>query len=102
MIPFIIKEINSDDFIKFKNLIKTQISFADNIIINLPRNNHLLLNINIIDKMLQHNLNLNFHQDGSLTENDNKLSDDKIKIIRDYILLNLVIKEPKKEIIIII
>ena len=101
MIPFILKEIDSDDFIKFKNFIKTQISFADNIIISLPRNNHLLLNINIIDKMLQHNLNLNFHQDGSLIESDNKLSDDKMKIITDYIITNLIVII-KKEIKIVI
>jgi len=102
MNPIIIKEINCDDFIKLKNFIKKQISFADNIIISLPRNNHLLLNINIIDKMLIHNLNLKLFQDGSLTENDNKLSDELINILRDYILSNLIVMEEKKEIVIII
>jgi hypothetical protein len=102
MTTFILKEITRDDFIKIKNFIKTQIHYIDNIIIGLPKNNYnLLLNINIFDNNLIYNFNLNFYQDGSLIEKDNKLSDYILNNIKDYILENLIIVE-KKEINIII
>lgn len=95
-----IKKLEIEDYIKLKKFLKENISFADNILMDLPNNTPIIvtdivLRVYIIDKNLQNKFNFIINND----ENNNyiKILDGHINIeliqkIEDYIKQNMVIK----------
>ena len=98
-----LKDINTQDFINFKNFIKNNLGPADNIIIGLPNNanntNCLLIEINIIRSVIDMNIiNINVYKDCTIQQQNSNFSTDRLEMLKDYIINFLVETEDVKEI----
>jgi hypothetical protein len=98
---YTLKEITSHEFINLKNFIKNHICPADNIIIGLPRNNNIIMDISIVISVITMNIiNIQINKNCDIFEINSNLSNDKLQNLKDYIINNLVdIKHDKKIII---
>jgi hypothetical protein len=95
-----IKELEINDYVKLKNFLKENISFADNILMDMPQKKPLLINdivlrVYIFDKNLENKISFIINNDE--TNNYLEILDGYLKIeliqeIVDYIQQNLITK----------
>jgi len=98
-----LKDINTQDFINFKNFIKNNLGPADNVMIGLPNNlnnhNDLLIEINIIRSVVNMNIiNINVYKNCTIQQQNANFSTDRLEMLKEYIINFLVEIDDVKEI----
>jgi len=89
-----LKTFSNEEIVAFIKYVKSQILFADNVIITLcKQNKNIILYINILSSDLQHNINLELNDKCKITIINGNVNLDKIELIEKYIYANLVIHE---------
>ena len=89
-----LKQFSNEEFISFNKYVKSIISFADNVIITLcKQNKNIILYINILSADMQFNINLELSDKCKITSINGHIDSDKIELIEKYIYKNLIIDE---------
>ena len=89
-----LKTFSNEEFIAFIKYVKSQILFADNVIVTLcKQNKNIILYINIISSNLEYNINLELNDNCKITIIHGNVDLDKIELIEKYIYTNLIIDE---------
>lgn len=89
-----LKIFSNEEIATFIKYVKSQILFADNVIITLcKQNKNIILYINILSSNLEHNINLELNDKCKISIIHGDVDLDKIKLIEKYIYANLVIDE---------
>jgi len=89
-----LKQFSNEEFKSFIKYVKSIISFADNVIITLcKQNKNIILYINIISADMQYNINLELNDKCKITSIGGHVDLDKIELIEKYIYKNLIIDE---------
>jgi hypothetical protein len=89
-----LKQFSNEQFINFIKYIKTEILYADNVILSLCNDKkNIMLYINIISEDCLTNINLQLDYNYKISIVSGFLPNDKINIIEKYIKQNLIIEE---------
>jgi hypothetical protein len=89
-----LKQFSNEEFKNFIKYVKNIISFADNVIITLcKQNKNIILYINILSADMQYNINLELSDKCKITAISGHIDLDKIDLIEKYIYINLIIDE---------
>lgn len=89
-----LKTFSNEEFKDFIKYVKSQILFADNVIITLcKQKKNIILYINILSADLEHNINLELNDKCKITIINGNVDLDKIQLIEKYIYANLLVDE---------
>jgi len=89
-----LKTFSNEEFIEFIKYVKSQILFADNVIVTLcKQNKNIILYINILSANLEHNINLELNDKCKISIMHGDVDLDKIELIEKYVYKNLIIDE---------
>jgi hypothetical protein len=89
-----LKKFSNEEFLAFIKYVKSQILFADNVIVTLcKQNRNIILYINIISSDLLYNINLELNDKCKISIINGEVDSSKIELIEEYVYKNLIIDE---------
>jgi len=89
-----LKTFSNEEFVAFIKYVKSQVLFADNVIVTLcKQKKDIILYINILSADLLYNINLELNNKCKISIINGEVDNDKIELIERYVYKNLLVDE---------